>query len=64
MKEKKKMTKILGGILIISAAAIFANSLIGLASVSLTMLVRIVIELFKFIGAFLIAVLGIALIEV
>lgn len=64
MKEKKKMTKILGGILIIAAAAIFANSLIGLASVSLTVIVRIVIELFKFIGAFLIAVLGIALIKV
>ncbi len=58
------MTKILGGILIIAAAVIFANSLIGLASVSLTVLVRIVIELFKFIGALLIAVLGIALIEV
>lgn len=57
------MTKIFGGILIIAAAAIFANSLIGLASVSLSVLVRIVIELFKIIGGVLIAVLGIALME-
>lgn len=58
------MTKILGGILLISAAVIFASIFAGLASVGWTVMVRVMIEAFKFIGAFLIAVLGIALLEV
>lgn len=58
------MTKILGGILLIAAAVIFASILAGLASVGWTVIVRIMIETFKFIGAFLIAALGIALLEV
>lgn len=58
------MTKILGGILLISAAVIFASIFAGLASVSWTVMVRVMLEAFKFIGAFLIAVLGIALLEV
>ena len=58
------MTKILGGILLIAAAVIFTSILGGLASVGWAVCVRILIESFKFIGAFLIAVLGIALLEV
>ncbi len=58
------MTKILGGILLISAAVIFASIFAGLASVGWTVMVRVMLEAFKFIGAFLIAVLGIALLEV
>lgn len=58
------MTKILGGILLIAAAVIFASIFAGLASVGWTVMARIMLETFKFIGAFLIAVLGIALLEV
>lgn len=58
------MTKILGGILLISAAVIFASIFAGLASVGWTVMVRVMLEAFKFIGAFLIAVLGIALLKV
>ena len=58
------MTKILGGILLISAAVIFASIFAGLVSVGWTVMVRVMLEAFKFIGAFLIAVLGIALLEV
>lgn len=58
------MTKILGGILLIAAAVIFASIFAGLASVGWTVMVRVMLEIFKFIGAFLIAVLGIALLEV
>lgn len=57
------MTKILGGILLIAAAVIFASIFAGLASVGWTVMVRVIRETFKFIGAFLIAVLGIALLE-
>jgi hypothetical protein len=63
-KEKRNMTKILGGILLIAAAVIFASIFAGLASVGWTVMVRVMLETFKFIGAFLIAVLGIALLEV
>ena len=58
------MTKILGGILLIAAAVIFASIFAGLASVGWTVMVRVMLETFKVIGAFLIAVLGIALLEV
>lgn len=58
------MTKILGGILLIAAAVIFASIFVGLACVGWTVMVRVMLEIFKFIGAFLIAVLGIALLEV
>ena len=58
------MTKILGGILLIAAAVIFASIFAGLASVGWTVMGRVMLETFKFIGAFLIAVLGIALLEV
>ena len=58
------MTKILGGILLISAAVIFASIFAGLASVGWTVMVRVMLEAFKFFGGFLIAVLGIALLEV
>lgn len=58
------MTKILGGIALIAAAVIFASILASLASVGWSVFVRIIIEMLKFIGAFLIAVLGIALMEV
>ena len=58
------MTKILGGILLIAAPVIFARIFAGLASVGWTVMVRVMLEAFKFIGAFLIAVLGIALLEV
>ena len=58
------MTKILGGILLIAAAVIFASIFAGLASVGWTVMVRVMLETFKFISAFLIAVLGIALLEV
>lgn len=58
------MTKILGAIALIAAAVIFASILASLASVGWVVFVRIVIEMLKFIGAFLIAVLGIALMEV
>lgn len=58
------MTKILGGILLIAAAVIFASIFAGLASVGWTVMVRVMLETFKFIGAFLIAILGIALLEV
>ena len=51
------MTKILGGILLIAAAVIFASIFAGLASVGWTVMVRVMLETFKFIGAFLIAVL-------
>lgn len=57
------MTKILGGIALIAAAVIFASIFASLASVGWAVFVRIVIETLKFIGAFLIAVLGIALME-
>ena len=63
-KEKRNMTKILGGILLIAAAVIFASILAGLASVGWVVIVRVMLESFKFIGAFLLAVLGIALLEV
>lgn len=58
------MTKILGGILLIAAAVIFASILASLASVGWAVFVRIVIETLKFIGALMIAVLGMALLEV
>ena len=58
------MTKILGSILLIAAAVIFASILASLASVGWAVFVRIVIELLKFIGALMIAVLGMALLEV
>lgn len=58
------MTKILGGILLIAAAVIFASILAGLASVGWVVIVRVMLESFKFIGAILLAVLGIALLEV
>lgn len=58
------MTKILGGILLIAAAVIFTSILAGLASVGWAVFVRIIIELLKFIGALMIAVLGMALLEV
>lgn len=58
------MTKILGGILLIAAAVIFTSILASLASVGWAVFVRIVIELLKFIGALMIAVLGMALLEV
>ena len=58
------MTKILGGILLIAAAVIFTSILASLASVGWAVFVRIIIELLKFIGALMIAVLGMALLEV
>lgn len=41
------MTKILGGILLIAAAVIFASIFAGLASVGWTVMVRVMLETFQ-----------------